>query len=630
MKRPVIYYHLWREGDWKNVNLQIFSKLVESGLAEFADSINICINDDRPFDGIELHGLPEHKVNFRHVRNTRTEWPTLEAMYDDYVSIEDVPLLYLHSKGASYSIDHPKKQGVNTWVDGLLYYLVEDWRTCFSMLRDGAISVGANKSNATTVHFSGNFWWIMSGALRGLSNPKLQNQTFDNRYGAEFWIGSLGAINLKNNGLVGFHYDKVIPRELYVKKLKVPRSHKNMCIHVDSNMDLTPFKNSQLSHEIYRNCYNSYALSYLDYIIDNYEDLPEYTYFIRTSQVATHCPNIFDLIEGSHSAYYEALSRGTLECNVNGEPHHPGLPLQRFWDAIYPEYECPPSFKFGAGAQFVASRDAILSNSLDFYVNVKELIGKRLNPIEDQILEREWSYIFGEKSTAKIMDFDLQVFIFNYGLMDNALKLKNQFSEIGVSAVVLDSYSGNPVPEDDGVYAFENIYYSGLWNEALDMLTGSHMMIITSDVTIHDVRKLINNAKAFFKSEKAAIYAPNVNYTFWNYDMSSLPDYSRDIKVVPNTDGMCWMLTSDAAFAVGNVDNEVNKIGFGIDLLAAMFATREGKIVGRDYSITVTHPQTRSYDSTEAEKQEFEWIGNLGYIREYIQYRNHYSMSFLM
>lgn len=629
MKRPVIYYHLWREGDWKNVNQQIFSKLVESGLAEYADSINICINDNRSVDDVELHGLPEDKVSFRSIRNTGTEWPTLDALYEEYVHVDGVPLLYLHSKGASYTPEDPRYQAVKTWVDGLLYYLVEDWHTCFSMLRGGSIAVGANKRNDPTPHFSGNFWWIMSEALRALPNPRLQDQTSNNRYGAEFWIGHLGSINLKNNGLVGFYYTKVIPRELYAKTLKVERSHKNMCIHVDSKMDLTPFKNSQLAHDVYSNCYNSYALSYLDYIIDNYENLPDFTYFLRTSQVASHSPNIFDLVEGSHSAHYEALSRGLLSCNVNGEPHHPGLPLQRFWEAIYPEYACPSTFNFGAGAQFVASRDAIISNSMDFYVNVRELIGKRINTIEDNILERLWGSIFGEKTVAKVMDFDLQVFIFNYGLMDNALKLKNQFKDIGVSAVILDSNSGNPLPDDEDVYSFDNIYYSGLWNEALDMLTGSHMMIITSDVTIPDARKLVNNAKSFFRSDKAAIYAPNVNYTFWNYELSALPDFSRDIKVVPNTDGMCWMLTSEAAYSVGNVDNEVNKIGFGIDLLAAMFATRDGKIVGRDYSITVIHPQTRSYDSSEAEKQEFEWINNLGYIREYIQYRNHYSMSFL-
>jgi hypothetical protein len=629
MKRPVIYYHLWREGDWLNVNAQIFTKLVESGLAEYADSINICINDTKPIENIILHGIPEEKVTFKRIRDTRTEWPTLEILYDEQVNETDVPVLYLHSKGASYSPGDPRREAVHTWVDGLLYYLVEDWRTCFSMLRTGALSVGANKKDSPNPHFSGNFWWIMSDAIKGLPNPKMQLQTYDNRFGAEFWIGNIGTINLKNNGLVGFDYLKVIPRSIYVKDSKIKREDRNICIHVDTQFDLGSFKKEQLPHDIYRNGFNSYARTYLEYIIDNYENLPEYNYFLRTSQLVTHTSNIFDIVEKGTPAPFELLSRNILECNSKGEPHHPGLPIQRFWDAMYPEYSCPETFKFGAGAQFVASRDKILENSLDFYINVLQLVSTRINPLEDFILERLWLSIFGEKVAASILDFDLQVFIFNYGLMENAQKLYSQFEALGVNAVILDSDSGKDVPDLEYIHAFDNVYYSGLWNEALNLFTGSHMLIVTSDVEIPDARKLVNNAKMFYKSDKAWIYAPNVNYTFWDYETSALPDYSRDVKIVPNTDGMCWMLNSDAAFSVGNIDIEINKIGFGIDLLAAMFASREGKIVGRDYSITVKHPQTRSYDSGDAEKQEFQWIESLGYYREYIQYRNHFAMSFL-
>ena len=497
------------------------------------------------------------------------------------------------------------------------------------MLRTGALSVGANKKDSPNPHFSGNFWWIMSDAIKGLPNPKMQLQTYDNRFGAEFWIGNIGTINLKNNGLVGFDYLKVIPRSIYVKDSKIKREDRNICIHVDTQFDLGSFKKEQLPHDIYRNGFNSYARTYLEYIIDNYENLPEYNYFLRTSQLVTHTSNIFDIVEKGTPAPFELLSRNILECNSKGEPHHPGLPIQRFWDAMYPEYSCPETFKFGAGAQFVASRDKILENSLDFYINVLQLVSTRINPLEDFILERLWLSIFGEKVAASILDFDLQVFIFNYGLMENAQKLYSQFEALGVNAVILDSDSGKDVPDLEYIHAFDNVYYSGLWNEALNLFTGSHMLIVTSDVEIPDARKLVNNAKMFYKSDNAWIYAPNVNYTFWDYETSALPDYSRDVKIVPNTDGMCWMLNSDAAFSVGNIDIEINKIGFGIDLLAAMFASREGKIVGRDYSITVKHPQTRSYDSGDAEKQEFQWIESLGYYREYIQYRNHFAMSFL-
>jgi len=628
MKRPVIYYHLWRGGDWRAVNARIFSALAESGLADYADTIHICVNDGDSTSDIELYGLPEDKVLFRQVKNTGSEWPTLEALYEDYVSESDVPVMYLHSKGASYPDGDPRVDGVRSWVDGLLYYTVEDWRACLSMMRLGALAVGANKRDTPTVHYSGNFWWISADALKALPNPKLQDQSHNNRFGAEFWIGHLGTVNLKNNGLVGFDYLKKIPRSLYEKPLKISRKLKNLCIHVDDRMDLTPFINSGLPYDTYRNGLNSYARTYIEYIIANYEDLPEYTYFIRTSQVIAHSPNIFDLVEHWNPNGFEFMSKGILDCNGNGGPHHPGLPVERFWNAIYPEQSAPESYRFGAGAQFAVHRDKILLNSLDFYIDLLGLISTRINPVEDFILERLWGLIFAEKE-ATVSDFDLEVFIFNYGLMDNALKMRQQFYEVGVNAVILDSDSGNPVPELDYVHSFDNIFYSGLWNEALNLFQGSHMMVVTSDVEIPDPKKLVNNAKVFYKSDKAWIYAPNVNYTFWEYELSALENYSRDIKLVPNTDGMCWMLSSDAVYSVGNIDNEINKIGFGVDLLAAMFAKKAGKLVGRDYSITVKHPQTRSYDSSDAETQEFEWISSLGYLQEYVPYRNHYAMSFL-
>lgn len=629
MKRPVIYYHLWREGDWRSVNAQVLTSIVESGLIEYAEKINICIPDDLPLTDLYLHGIPEEKAEVRRVRNTRTEWPTLELMYDEYIGQTDVPLLYVHSKGASYEPSHPRREPVRSWVDGLLYYLVEDWRECLSVMRTGGMSVGANKLDHPRVHFSGNFWWINSTGLQALPNPKGQDQSYDNRFGAEFWIGFLGSNNLRNNGLVGFNYEKIIPRSVYAKPKTSPRSHKNICLHIDSNLDISAIRKSQFAHELYSNPLNSYSVSYLDYIIDNYENLPDFSYFVRTSQLVQHTPNLFDIVGTNNTPQFELLSKSILKCNNVGEPHHAGLPLLRFWDAIYPEYECPSEFTFGAGAQFLASREMIQRNSLDFYMNVRSLISSRVNPLEDYILERLWQSIFGEKSASSLGDFDPEVYIFNYGQMENALTLRSQFDAIGVRAYVLDSASGEDVPELDYVFEFPNIYYSGLWNEALSMFSGSHLMVITSDVKIPDASRLINNAKQFFKSDKAWIYAPNVNYTFWNYDLGSLPDIGRNIKQVPNTDGMCWMLSSDAAFSVGNVDNEINKIGFGIDLLAAMLAYRENKLVGRDYSIEVIHPQTRSYDSSEAEKQEFEWINSLGYFKEYIQYRNHYSMSFL-
>jgi len=640
MNRPVIYYHLWRGGEWARVNQQIFSQIVESGLADYMDSMRICVNDNDSFDNIDLFGLPVDKISFIHVKDTKTEWPTLELMYEEFAKTADTPLLYLHSKGSSYISNDPLKQSVIDWVDGLLYYLVEDFRKCLSMMRMGSSVVGANRSDRPSPHlgegvpnphYSGNFWWINSNALQYLPNPKLQNQTYSNRFGAESWIGGIGAANLKNNGLVGFHYGKHIPRELYHKPFKYNRSNRNVCLFVDSQLDLTFIKNEQIPHDVYRNGFNSYVLSYLEYIIDNYENLPEYNYFFRTSQIVSQCPTILDEIDHLVEVPFRSLSKAILTADPTGAPHHPNLPIRGLWERVYEGISCPESLEFGAGAQFVVSREAIEINSLDFYVNLLDLLKNNFQQVRDFCMERLWSSIFRVNEDVSNSNFDLQVFIFNYGQIENAIKLYRQFDDVGVNCRILNSSDGKDdlIPETDFIYKFDNIYYSGLWNEALDLFDGSHMMVITSDVEIEDVSKIVRNAKSFFRSENNWIYAPNVDYTFWKYHPEAITEYSGSLKNVPNTDGMCWMLSSEAAYSVGNIDLSINKIGFGVDLLAAMFATRANKKVVRDYSICVKHPQTRSYDSTEAERQEFQWINSLGYYQEYIQYRNNYAMSFL-
>lgn len=632
MNKPVIFYHLWRGGEWERCTEFIFTKIVESGLAEACESISICVNDENPVDNINLHGIPEEKVLFRSVKDTKTEWPTLLELYDTYGSVPDVPILYLHSKGASYAPGDLRREPVIDWVGGLTYYLVEDWRTCMSMMRTGAKCVGANKRRDPTPHFSGNFWWVDSSVLNALPNPRFQNQDQNNRYGAEFWIGNLGEGALKNNGLVGFNYQRLVPRMSYAKNYLYTREQRNVCLVSDSSMDFTFIKNSNIHHDVYTSPYNSYSSCYLEYILDNYDNLPDVNFFIRSSQLQDKFPGILDAIETMKVDSFSPLSNASLISDTTGVPHHPGLPIQSLWNGIFEECEIPSSFTFGPGAMFAVTKDEILENSREVYETMLNSIEKKLNPIQDYALERMWASIFSEKVVETVNEnYELEVCIFNYGHIGNALKLYEQFNAIGVSTRILNSSDGHDddLPKEKYIEKYPNIFYSGLWNKAIAKFKGTHLMIITSDVSIDSVSTIVRNSKKFFKYENNWVYAPNVNYTFWNYDTEILETYDRGMKIVPNTDGMCWIVNKATVDYIGKIDIKINKIGFGVDLLACMNANKSGKNVVRDYSVTVKHPQSRSYDSQEAEKQELAWIDSRKILRDYIQYRNNYSMSFL-
>lgn len=96
-------------------------------------------------------------------------------------------ILYLHTKGVTYTKDHVFYPGVTDWVDFMLYCLVESFHGCLAML-DHVDTVGCDYRylfNGNPSHFSGNFWWATSDYVRTLSVYELKD-----KYDAEWWIHS--------------------------------------------------------------------------------------------------------------------------------------------------------------------------------------------------------------------------------------------------------------------------------------------------------------------------------------------------------------------------------------------------------------------------------------------------------
>lgn len=113
------------------------------------------------------------------------EVPTMMIMHDalNKAYSEDVSfLLYLHTKGVSYREIYPQ---IEDWRAMMLYFLVERYPTCLSLLSSGAFdAVGVNyKSNPRD--FRGNFWWTTSSYFQRL--PPL-DFLHTNKYTAEKWL----------------------------------------------------------------------------------------------------------------------------------------------------------------------------------------------------------------------------------------------------------------------------------------------------------------------------------------------------------------------------------------------------------------------------------------------------------
>jgi hypothetical protein len=135
------------------------------------------------------------------------------------------------------------------------------------------------------------------------------------------------------------------------------------------------------------------------YICDNYDNLENYTIFLQGNPF-DHSPNVIQKIhnyfdnEENLNIDFEYISEWIITCNITGCRHHPGLNLKVVYQKIFNDFADSREFVFGAGAQFIVSREQIRKRPREFYMNIVEILGKEVNPIEGYSVERFHKMIF--------------------------------------------------------------------------------------------------------------------------------------------------------------------------------------------------------------------------------------------
>jgi hypothetical protein len=145
--------------------------------------------------------------------------------------------------------------------------------------------------------------------------------------------------------------------------------------------------------------------TYYKYICDNYDKLDDYTIFLQGNPF-DHSPNIISNINKYISNKnlkidFEFLSEDIhtssldLECSrywqcKNIHKNFERVFGVRFYHVLTGNNECI----FGAGAQFIVSKNRILQNPKKFYENIVKMLEYSVDPIEGYDIERFHKYIF--------------------------------------------------------------------------------------------------------------------------------------------------------------------------------------------------------------------------------------------
>jgi len=143
--------------------------------------------------------------------------------------------------------------------------------------------------------------------------------------------------------------------------------------------------------------------TYIYHILSNYENLDDYTVFLQGNPF-DHTRDLFKILkefeELQSKPDFFQLCHEMLTDDEKGKPHHwVDIPVGYYYNDLFklPRTE----FIYGAGAQFIVSKERILSRPKSFYCNIMKHLETSIDPPSVYCYVRIWQHIFG---TEEILD----------------------------------------------------------------------------------------------------------------------------------------------------------------------------------------------------------------------------------
>ena len=224
-----------------------------------------------------------------------------------------------------------------------------------------------------------------------------------------------------------------------MKNLNIVVSHYNEDINWVNELDYPVFIysktiKSEKNIKLQKNNIGNEATSYLEYIVDNYDNLSDWVYFCHGHNESYHQnhPNNFlikninlNKIEDGYlntNNYYNKINKDkteTILTNIQTVDNKPFLIIKDFFEIFLNNFfEMPSFFDSYACAQFFVKKELVRSNDVLFYKKClewfyngeSELFDKKWNVgkniYSSRVFEWLWYFIFTKKNVVKIVKLD--------------------------------------------------------------------------------------------------------------------------------------------------------------------------------------------------------------------------------
>jgi len=199
-------------------------------------------------------------------------------------------------------------------------------------------------------------------------------------------------------------------------------------------------------------------------------------------------------------------------------------------------------------------------------------------------------------------------FIFNWrGQYEKAKYKEKQLKDLGLKVTVINSDDTVTAQEVDWINIGECSYFTSQFLMALKLFDGDILFHIQADASYDNWNKLIEDAKIYYEKYKWGIYAPNVDYTWYDSTRTDISQVKfRDdanLRLISCPDCTCWFIHKDIIEEFNNrqIDMSPYKMGWGWDIIFPGISFLKSRLVIRDYNHTIEHPPGTNYNKNQAE-----------------------------
>jgi hypothetical protein len=214
------------------------------------------------------------------------------------------------------------------------------------------------------------------------------------------------------------------------------------------------------------------------------------------------------------------------------------------------------------------------------------------------------------------MKLAIHPFLFNWKRQfEKACRIEDDLTKIFGKVTVINSDDDNT--RDGWINVGDSCYFGEQFRRAVELFDGDILFHVQGDVEYDNWKKLVDDAKFYFRFYEAGIYAPNVDYSFWlpeRTDINGRELEHKNLKLVASTDETVWFIRKEVVQGIKErqIDMTLNPLGWGWCCVLSTISYSKGLPVIRDYRHTIKHPYGMGYNVDAATKGMDDMISSLG------------------